>query len=290
MNILALTFVSIIWGAAFVFQRTAMQHIGPFTLIFSRFFLAAFSVYTIRALFWKKTGFERPDLKAGVILGLVLFFGAVLQQFGMQETTAANGGFITGMYMVIIPFFLGFFWHERIALLTWLGVLVAAIGMYYFSISEGLKISPGDSLVFCCAVIYALHVILAGKLGSGRDVLALSIIQLIVAGSLSGISAFALEGPNIRSIWSANVEIAYLGFISAGLGYTLQLVYQRRVPEVLAGLILSLESVFAALAGALFLSEALTPRQLLGAALMLLGITLAQIKSGSKSEDLTLEH
>jgi drug/metabolite transporter (DMT)-like permease len=274
-----------IWGFAFVAQRVGMEHVGPFTFNGVRFALGSLSLLP---LIW--LGGRRRDrapapipqagalelLRGGMLAGLALFLGASLQQVGLVYTTAGNAGFITGLYVVIVPI-LGLIWRQRPALGTWIGAILASIGLFLLSVGADFTIGFGDSLVLVGALIWAGHVLLIGWLSPRMDALKLSAIQFAVCALLSLLTALVRESIAFDGIWAAAVPILYGGLFSVGVAYTLQVVAQRDAHPAHTAIILSLEGVFAALGGWWLLGEVLSPRGLLGCALMLGGMLLSEL-------------
>lgn len=273
---LALVITALIWGVAFVPQRSAMEHTGPLTFNALRFGLGALLIVLCCGA-RRFSSLSHTDYRAIGILGLLLFAGAALQQIGMVTTTAGQGGFITGLYIVLIPIFLFFFWSERLPVNCWSGALVALLGLGLLSLTEQVRISSGDLWVFGCAVAFAFHVVFVGKLAQHSDPIVLVVGQNLVCAIFNGIGAIALEQDRWSTTFQAWPELTYMVFCSIGIAYTLQVLAQRHVPVASAALILSLEGVFAALGGWYLLGEVLTERQIWGCVLMMVGIVLAQL-------------
>jgi drug/metabolite transporter (DMT)-like permease len=276
---IALLFVASIWGSAFVAQRLAAAQVSVFLFNGLRFVLAALVLMplALRAKSARRSWTRRDAWLVG-LLGLLLAGGAGLQQWGLRYTTAGNAGFVTGLYVVIIPFVLAVGWREAPRMAVWLASALATAGLFLLSTGGSLSINPGDVLELAGAFVWAFHVILLGRLVQRLNVLTLSILQYLVCGLLSLLLSLALEGsPQIGSLngWLA---VFYTAVFSVGLGYTLQAAGQRYAPPADAAILLSMESVFAALFGWLILGEALTSLQLLGCALMFAGILLAQLR------------
>ena len=277
---LTLLAVAAIWGSAFVAQRLAAVEVGVYLFNGLRFLIAALALAPLAAsrLLTGPTmaGLNRKNLPGVILVGLLLVGGAALQQAGLKYTTAGNAGFITGLYVVIIPLFLALFWRQQLRWVTWLGALLAVIGLFLLSTGGQLRLNRGDALELAGAVFWALHVIYTGRLVQRLDVLHFAVGQYLVCGLVSLSIGLALEAQALPRMLDFGWAIAYTGLISVGLGYTLQAVGQRVAPPADAAIILSLEAVFAALAGWIFLGEMLGPLQLLGCGIMLLGMLLAQ--------------
>lgn len=276
---LALLLTAVIWGFAFVAQRAGMAYIGPFLFNGVRFALGSMSLLP---LLWftrpkNQTSLDlRRTLGGGVLAGLVLFIGATLQQTGIVYTTAGKAGFITGLYVVIVPL-LGLLWGQQTHWRIWTGAVLAVIGLYLLSINEQLTISTGDALVLIGAFFWAGHVQLIARLTRTIEPLPLSCVQFAVCSILSLATAWLTEPIAVSGLLSAWLPILYGGFLSVGVAYTLQVVGQKGAHPAHAAIILSLETVFAALGGWLILQETFSLRALVGSALMLAGMLVSQL-------------
>jgi len=276
-----------LWGLAFVAQRVGMEHVGPFTFNAIRFALGALAIAPILLLIKTKThsGKKRRSsggkgrlLKGGLLAGSFLFLGASFQQVGIVYTTAGNAGFITGLYVVFVPV-IGIFIGQRTNFGTWMGVALAAVGLYLLSVTESFSISQGDLLVLISAFFWAGHVLLIGKLSPRTDSSRLAIIQYLACAILSLIMAIAIETITIEGIANAAIPILYGGLVSVGIAYTLQIVAQKKARPAHASILLSLEAVFAALGGWLILEEVMPTRGIVGCGLMLAGMLVSQLWS-----------
>jgi drug/metabolite transporter (DMT)-like permease len=273
-----------IWGGAFVAQRVGMDHVGPLTFNGVRFALGALTLLPLAFKERRKpvtlsgspftTG---QTMWGGVSAGLVLFAGATLQQVGLVYTTAGKAGFITGLYVVLVPL-LGMVWKQRPSGGGWAGAFLAAVGLYFLSVTEELTLAPGDAWELAGAFMWAGHVLVLGWLSPRAKVIWLACVQYLVCSLLSLIVAGATETITGRGLIAAAVPILYGGVFSVGVAYTLQVVAQRVAPPTHAAIILSLEAVFAAIAGCLLLGEELTLRALLGCGLMLAGMLVTQLR------------
>jgi drug/metabolite transporter (DMT)-like permease len=284
---LVLLITAVIWGGGFVAQRLGMQQMGPYIFNGFRFFIGALTLVPI-ILIRKQTGAtQKGDLKrtllVGAVAGIILFFGATFQQLGLVYTTAGKAGFITGLYVVIVPL-LGMLWGDRGSLFTWLGAMLAVIGLYILSASRGVVFAPGDGFVLIGACFWALHVQFIARYSPDVDVFQLSFVQSLFTSLISFGVGFFTEYLVIDQVLSAAIPILYGGVISIGIAYTLQVVGQRYAKPTPAAIILSLESVFAVFWGWLILSEVLTPKILAGSSLMLAGMTVSQIKRKKTTE------
>ena len=281
-----LLLAAIIWGFAFVAQKAGMDSIGPMAFNGIRFLLGAFTLLPLLYFTKSESNNEKSAGSlwiAGLISGTVLFFAASTQQFGIVFTTAGNAGFITSLYVILVPVF-GVFLNHKINSQTWIGALLALGGLYFLSVKENFTISFGDLLVLGSAFVWALQVILAGYYSVKFNVVKLAAIQFTLTGVASLVISFFTEIYTWQNIVDALIPLLYGGIMSVALAFTLQLYGQRKAKPSHAAIILSTESVFAAFGGWLLLSENLSSREIAGAALMLFGVMLSQIKLGSNSK------
>lgn len=278
---LLLTTTALIWGLAFVAQRVGADHVGPFVFNGVRFALGAAALLPLAARS-KQAMRPAPGMYANPVLGclcagIVLTLGASLQQIGLQYTTAGKAGFITCLYVILVPLF-AVFWGKRTPLGTWMGAAVAVAGMYLLSVTEDFSVNRGDVLELIGALFWAGHVLVASWFAPRMNPIHLAVGQYAVCSGLSlaiavaGGESFAWEG-----LSAAAAPILYGGLLSVGVAYTLQLVAQRDANPSHAAIILSLESVFATLAGWVLIGEELTLRGILGCALMLAGMLLSEL-------------
>ncbi len=273
---------AMIWGFAFVFQRQGMDHVGPYTFNALRFGLGALALSALLRfgpLDGKGPGRLGFPPIAGVLAGLIIFAGAALQQMGLVHTTAGKAGFITGLYVVFVPL-IGLILGRRTGRWTWTGALFAAFGLYLLSVRGRFGIAHGDLLVLVGAVFWACHVLLIDRVIGRSNAYRLAIFQYWICAAASLIAALIFEQVSLSGILAAGVPILYTGLLSVTIAYTLQIVAQRRAHPAHAAIILSLESVFAAIGGRFFLGELLSTRALIGCALMLSGMLLTQIAGG----------
>ncbi|WP_316671886.1 DMT family transporter [uncultured Tolumonas sp.] len=279
---LMLLVTAAIWGFAFVAQRVAMDHMGPFSFNAVRFLLGAASLLPLIWFFSRKKAVATtPAAKtsiwlAGGVAGAILFVAAALQQVGLLDTTAAKAGFITGLYMILVPF-LGLFLRHVTGLNAWLGAVLALVGLYLLSINADFSMSRGDFLMFIGAIFWACHILWIDFIGRRVNALQLSAVQFLACGLLSLVAAFWQETPTFASILLAWPAILFASFISVGLAYTLQVVAQKRAKPTHAAIIMSMEAVFAAIGGVVFLDENLPMRGWIGCGLMMTGMLLSQI-------------
>jgi len=278
-----LILTAVIWGGAFVAQRVGMDHVGPLTFNGVRFALGALTLlpFALRGDRTQKTApIPRLANKLAVLgtalTGLILFGGATLQQVGIVFTTAGKAGFITGLYVVIVPL-LGVLWRQWPGWSGWVGAVMAAVGLYFLSVNEQFNLAPGDGYVLVGAFLWAIHVLLLGYLAPRVDVLRLACAQYAICSLLSLAAAGFAETITLHGVREAAIPILYGGVMSVGVAYTLQVVAQKIAPPTHAAIILSLEAVFAAIAGWLILGETLASRGLFGCGLMLAGMLAAQL-------------
>ncbi|MBD1550512.1 DMT family transporter [Pseudomonas typographi] len=268
-----------IWGSAFVAQSAAMAHIGPFLFSGLRFALGAMCLVPLilrPGQMAGQRGNHRGVLVGGCAMGLALALGINLQQVGLLFTSVTHAGFITGLYVIIVPLIgllLGHATHAG----TWAGALLAVLGMYLLSVTAGIQVASGDWLQLLGAFAWAGQVLLVAIFANRYDALRLAFVQFACCAVLSLGLALAFEPIHWAAIVAAGPALLYGGVVSVGLGYTLQVISQKGAQASHAAVIFSLEAVFAAIAGALFLGESLSGRGYLGCALMLAGMLLAQL-------------
>lgn len=279
---------ALIWGTAFVAQSEGMRYVEPFTYNAIRTLIGGIVLIPVIAAFrmaGKKRGetqTEKAPLKVtvtgGIVCGFFLFIASSFQQSGISMTTAGKAGFITALYIVIVPVF-ELILHKRTRIITWVCVFAAAVGFYLLCIDESFRIGKGDWLVLCCAVFFAMHIISIDHFNSrNADPMLMSCIQFFTAGTLMAVSMFIFEEPKLDCIIDARYTILYAGIMSSGIAFTLQVIGQKNVPPAASTLIMSLESVFAALSGWLILHEQLLPKELAGCLLVFTAVIFAQLK------------
>jgi drug/metabolite transporter (DMT)-like permease len=274
---LLLLLAAVIWGFAFVAQRMGMDHIGPFMFNAIRFALGAgVMLMVIKGREAWGHGGRGAGGQGGILLGLILFAGATFQQAGLVYTTAGNAGFITGLYVILVPIF-GILSGQKAGVNLWGGAIIATVGLYFLSVTESLSMSKGDVLVLIGAVFWAIHVLYTGWLSPRHSALRLALTQYVVCAFLSLFFAFIFETNTLEGIYNAAIPLLYGGLLSVGVAFTLQIVGQQKAPPAHAAIILSFEAVFAVIGGVVILSETMTERKWLGCALMLAGMLLAQV-------------
>lgn len=293
---LLLMITAIIWGTSFITQKLGMNYIEPFTFGATRFILGSLCLMMV---IWfldyqkkkqeAKTGIVSKSMRprdlfvGGVLCGVALFFGASFQQIGIVETTAGKAGFITALYILLVPIF-GLFMRKRVDLLTWAGVGVAVIGFYLLCVTEGFTVQRGDVIVLIGTVFWALQIIVVDIFNDRTDGVKLSCVQFVTAGILSWIAAFIFETPKLADILACYGPILYTSIMVVGVAFTLQIIGQKSTPPTVAAIILSLESAFAAISGAVFLGETMNGRELAGCALVFVAVLMTQVKPGALRE------
>jgi len=276
-----LLLASMIWGVAFVAQSAGMAYVGPYTFTTVRSALAALGL-GILILIFDRAGLSPRNTdrkllwRAGLILGVVMTVASNLQQIGLVSTSAGKAGFITSLYIVFVPV-LGLLVKRKPHFMLWFCVFLALVGLYFLSIQADFSIRMGDILVLACAVMFTFQILLVDRFASKVDILRLNCIQFSVVALLSGIPMLLFEQPKLSAISEAWLPIVYAGLFSGCGAYTLQMFGQRRVEPTTASLLLSPENVFAALAGWFMLGQTLSPRELLGCALVFLAIVSSQL-------------
>lgn len=280
-GVFALLGATVIWGSAFIAQSVGMDKIGPFTFQAVRCFLAVVFLFPASALFSKGKPFWKswadPALwRSGIICGLALFAASSLQQIGLVYTDAGKAGFLTAMYIVFVPF-LGLFVGQRPGRNALLSLIPAIVGLYLLSCTSVSGINKGDVLLLLCAVAFSVQILLIDRHCAGLDGLKLNCIQALVVAVLSVPWALLTETVDASLIASCWLPLGYAGVLSMGVAYTLQIVGQKRVAPSAAALLMSLESVFAALFGWLLLHETMTRAEELGCALVFAAVVISQL-------------
>ena len=293
---LLLFLTAFIWGTAFVAQKSGMDYIGPFTYGGIRTLIGGlFLIPVIKFLDTRKPAEEKTRLAkrtadqkkaedkllliGGICCGMALFIASTLQQFGLAYTTAGKAGFITTLYVVIVPIF-SIFLRKKVGPKMWFCVMLGALGMYMLCMKDAtFSLQYGDFLVLLCAAAFSVHILVIDYFSPKVDSVRLSCIQFLVAGTAGIICMFIFETPVIANILACWFPILYAGVLSSGVAYTLQVVAQADANPTAASLILSLESVFAALSGMVLLGESMTTKELLGCVIIFTAIIIAQLPS-----------
>ena len=298
-NTLMLFLTAFIWGSAFVAQSVGMDYVGPFTFSCVRSLIGG--IFLIPCIWFldqwraKNDGTEggkktvskeekKMELIGGICCGLALCVATNLQQIGMQYTTVGKAGFITALYIVLVPIF-GIFLKKKVEARIWVSVMISVVGLYLLCITDKLVLGKGDTLVLLCAVVFTIHILVIDYFSPKADGVRIACIQFFVTGILSAIPMFLFETPRLSDIFAAAVPVLYAGVLSSGVAYTLQIVAQKDADPTVASLILSLESVFSVLGGWMILGQKLSIREIAGCILMFSAIILAQLPGKPKNEE-----
>lgn len=279
---LFLLIATVIWGSTFIAQSVGMDYIGPFTFQAARSTLAVLFLLPVVFLFDKdkkayfKTWSDPKLWKTGLLCGIALFIAAGLQQVGLQYTTAGKGGFITTMYVVLVPV-LGFFLRKKVSVNVWISVVISVIGLYLLSCAGVTEINKGDLMMLGCALGFTVQITLVDELAGGFDGLRVNCIQTFVTAVLSAIAMLLTETPAWRNILDCWFPLCYAGILSMGVAYSLQILGQKHLDPTPASLIMGLESAFALLFGWLLLHERLSAPELVGCALVFVAVMLSQL-------------
>lgn len=274
---------AMIWGSAFVAQSVGMEYVGPFTFQAVRSLLGGLTLLPVIALLGGKRAAEAPSGTrkelwiAGLACGACLFVAASLQQIGLLYTSAGKSGFLTALYVVLVPC-VSLLLGRRVPLTVWIGALLAAAALYLLCVKDGFSIGKGELLTLGCALCFTFHILIVDHFSGRVDGVKLSCIQFFVCAALACVGMAALEKPSLTAILRCWLPIGYAGVLSCGVGYTFQILGQRDAKPAVASLLMSLESVFAVLFGAVLLGERLTGPEYAGCALMMAAIILAQIR------------
>ncbi len=305
---LMLLLTAFIWGSSFVAQRAGMEYIGPFTFNSIRSIIGGLVLIPAILFFSKRNQkqgekasgqsqdqLSQPDqldqsdqsdrqkqrktlFIGGICCGVVLFIASSLQQIGVVYTTAGKAGFITALYIVIVPI-ISIFIGKKIKPIVWLCVALSVVGLYLLCMKDGLSLGKGDFLVLLCALAFSVHILVIDYFSPKTDGVKMSCIQFFVCGIISIVPMFATETPVLSDILDCWIPILYAGALSCGVAYTLQIIAQKDTEPTVASLLLSLESVFAVIAGVIILQEHISLRELIGCAVMFAAIIIAQLPS-----------
>jgi len=281
---------ALIWGFAFVAQSVGMDYVGPFTFTGARSILATVvlfpAILCIDGVKKKKGTYVKEDKKTllcgGVVCGIFLCIATNLQQIGLLSTTVGKSGFITAMYIILVPI-LGLFIRKKVGLRVWIGVVLSVVALYLLCITESFSVEFGDFLTLMCALCFAFQILSVDYFGKRVDGVKLSCVQFLVSGIISFIPALIFENVSIASMGDAWITIAYAGIMSSGVAYTFQIVGQKHMTNPSAGaLIMSLESVVSVLAGFLLLHQMLSFKELAGCVIMFVAVIMAQLPERKK--------
>ncbi len=289
-NVLMLVLTAFIWGTAFVAQSVGMDYLEPFTFNGVRSLIGGAALIPCIAILQmingkdggKVSGSRKELVAGGTACGLLLFAASSLQQIGIQYTTAGKAGFITAFYIVIVPVF-GIFLRKKIGYKIWTAVVMALLGLYFLCMTEQFSVGKGDILIFACALVFSVHILVIDYFSPRVDGVKMSCIQFFVCGIASLPFMFLLETPRVEAMVNGLMPLLYAGVLSCGVAYTLQIIGQKNVNPAIASLILSLESCFSVLAGWAVLGERLSVRESIGCVLMFGAIILAQLPDKKRS-------
>ena len=298
-NILLLL-TAFIWGSAFVAQKSGMDYIEPFTYNGIRTFIGGLVLIPVIIFFTKKNNrqngteekvfdFEKDKIAiiGGICCGLALFVASSLQQFGVSYTTAGKAGFITTLYVVFVPI-LSLLLRKKVRPIMWVCVALGAVGLYLLCMTDAsFSLQFGDMLVLLCAVAFAVHILVIDHFSPKADGVKISCVQFLVSGVLGIICMFIFETPDLGNILACWLPILYAGVLSCGVAYTLQVVAQADADPTAASPILCLESVFAVISSAILLHESMSPRELMGCAVIFAAVIISNLPDKKASTDLT---
>ena len=288
-----LLLTALIWGTAFVFQRVGMESIEPITFNAMRMLIAAVAIGILYFVLSKKNKLSPDiDLKerkkntliGGIICGVVLTAASIFQQYGLVYTTAGKAGFITAMYILLVPVISFVFLKKKITYLVWIAVLAGLVGMYLLCVNENFSFSLGDLLVFICAIFFSIHILCCDHFVKKSDAIGIAAVQFATSTVLSFMLSFIFETPSVEKVSSALIPIIYCGLISGGIGYTLQIVGQKFSEPATASLLMSMESVFAVITGVLVLNESMSVKEIIGCIIMFAAVLLVQIPIKKKNK------
>ena len=285
-NLFILFLTAFIWGTAFVAQSVGMDHIGPFAFNAVRSYVGGIALIPVILFFnSRKTAQQRQTEQAnrktlilgGVCCGTALAVASLFQQVGIQYTTVGKAGFITALYIVIVPI-LGIFFHKRVGMKLWVSVVIAIVGLYLLCMTGSFALQLGDLLILICAFCFSGHILVIDYFSPKVDGVQMSCIQFFTAAVLSTVVMFFVEGvPSVQDVLLSWIPVLYCGVMSSGVAYTLQIIGQKGVNPTIASLVMSLESVIAVLAGWIILGESMSSREIMGCVLMFAAIILAQL-------------
>lgn len=302
-NILLL-FTALIWGSSFVAQKSGMDYIEPFTFNGIRMVIGGLVLIPFILLMDRKKARDgaaepmsdeekakarKKIIVGGICCGLAIFVASSLQQFGVSYTTAGKAGFITTLYVVIVPI-ISVLLRKRVRPIMWLCVVLGAVGLYLLCMTDdSFKLAFGDMLVLLCAVAFAVHIMVVDHFAAKLDGTKLSCIQFLTSGILGLVGMAIFESPDINAILDCWLPILYAGVLSCGLGYTFQVIAQKYAEPTVASLLMSLESVFAVISGAILLHETMSMRELTGCAVIFAAVIISQLPEKKKKEGEALQ-
>lgn len=284
---LLLVLTAFIWGTGFVSQSIGTDYVGPFTFLAMRSYIGAAALLPCIFFLGKilpsndKNSAEKGTktlVTGGICCGAALFCASIFQQIGIMHTTVGKAGFLTALYIIIVPV-LGLFFKKRVSAVVWISAVISVFGMYLLCVKESFAISRGDMLVMLCALMFSVHILVIDHFSPKVDCVKMSCIQFLVCALISTVFMIIFEKPHFSEIWSAKAAILYSGVLSSGVGYTLQIIGQQGNDPTVSSLILSLESVFSMISGWIILGEKFSPKEAVGSLLIFAAIILSQIPS-----------
>ena len=276
-NSFLLLLAALIWGTAFVAQNSGMNYIGPFTFTFIRNIIGAVVLLPLAVFSKEKSESTKTLIISGILCGISLGLASCLQQYGMQYTSVGKAGFLTALYIIIIPIF-GIFLKKKCSFLVWIAVIMALIGVYLLCIKDGFTVNRGDIYEFLCAIVFAIQILIISNYSHRVNAYQFACIEFLVAGIFAAIPMLFTETFSFTQITLAWFPLLYTGVLSSGVAYTLQIIGERDLNPTVAALIMSLEACISALSGWFILNQALTLREIVGCVIMFAAIILAQIR------------
>lgn len=274
---------AIIWGTAFSAQSIASQYLGTFSLNAFRSLLAALLLFLFIAIRKQPAKNPKKLWTGGIACGIALFLACVTQQYGISHSTAGKSGFVTALYIVLVPLF-SLFLHKKPGKRIWFSVAIAVLGLYFLCVTENFTLGPGDLGLLSCAILFSIQILFVDRFSPDLDEISLTAAEFLVCGVLSLVCALLFEPQHLENYQACLGSLIYITVLSSCVGYTLQIVAQKGGNPSVVSLLMSLESVFAVIGGALLLHERLTNREYLGCFLMAIAVVLAQIPEKKKEE------
>ena len=276
-NSFLLLIAALIWGVAFVAQSTGMEHIGPFTFTFLRNVIGTVVLLPIAFFSKEKSESSKILIISAVLSGIALGIASCLQQYGMLYTSVGKAGFLTALYIIIVPI-IGFFFKKKCSWLTWVAVLLAIIGVYFLCMTEEFAINKGDIYELLCAFAFSIQIMIISKYTERINAYRFACIQFFTAGLVAFFPMLLTETIGWSGVSAAMIPLLYTGVMSSGVAYTLQIIGERDLNPTVAALIMSLESCISVLAGWILINQTLSTREIVGCVIMFISIILAQIK------------
>ena len=292
-NTLLLLLGALIWGTAFVAQSVGSGYVGPYTFLAARSWLACAFLIVLVLLRRGKARKADPGvpfwingrmlLRGGAFCGIALFAASAAQQVGIGTTSTAKAGFLTALYVVLVPVF-GLFFKRKVSVPTWIAVVLSVAALYLLCIKGDFSLAPGDLLLLVCALCFAVHILVIDHFTAYCDGVKLSCLQFLFAAIISAVCMFIFEPLDMPAILSCALPLLYVGIFSCGVGYTLQILAQKDSNPTVVTILLSLESVFAVIAGAIILKQQMSVREYIGCVVMFAAVVLAQIQFPEKKK------